>query len=155
MSIVDKAISKMTVAPLLYLCGALLLLVIGLGVKVAMLGSDLDAAVANQGKAEAERDAVITEREAWKGRADELQAANGAYGTALNTMHQQLQMCQGEAARIESEGLKAVAAARAEAADADAALKRFTAQFQAESRKPVCAAALAALDAACPALQGY
>lgn len=155
MSFVDKAIAKLTVVPLLYACGALLLLAIGLSVKIALLGSDLDTAIADKGKAEAERAAVITERESWKGRADELQAANGAYGTALNTMHQQLQLCQGEATRIESEGRKAVAAARAEAADADAALKHFTAQFQAESRKPGCAAALAALDAACPALQGY
>lgn len=147
--------SKLTVTPLLYACGALLALSIGLGVALKLKASSVTAAEAARDKAIAERDTARTERDAWKVRVDELTAANLAYGNALGGVARELQSCQGENTRISAAGQRAIAAAQAEARDADRTLKAFTAKFQAESRKPKCTRALEALGAACPTLEGY
>ena len=148
-------LGRFTVTPLLYACGALLALSIGLGVALKLKGADVTAAEAATSVAEASRDKAITEREAWKSRAGELTAANLAYGSVVTGLREELALCQGENARIGQAGQLAIHRAQADARDADRTLAAFTAKFQTESRKPVCAAALSALDAACPALGGY
>lgn len=148
-------LSRLTVTPLLYACGALLVVVAGLGVRVHMLGSDAIAADARRAAAVADRDAARTERNAWKAKANDLIAANSAYGVTVDTLRQLLDEAR-QAARVMAEqDRKAIAQARADAADADRTLQLFTAKYQAESRKPDCAKALLTLEAACPALSGY
>ena len=151
MSILDK----FTVTPLLYACGALLVIALGLSVALKVQGSKVAAAQADQHTAEAKRDTAITERDAWKARVDELAAANGAYGTALKVLRAELDKCQADKATVANQGKQAAAAARRAAADADAALQSFTAQFQQASHGGKCAVALAAMQQACPSLEGY
>lgn len=155
MSLVSGWIERLTVTPLLYACGVLLLVCLGLGVALKLEAADVATAEADKRTAEADRNTAQTEREAWKRRAGELGTANLAYGVALSDLRAELALCQGENARLGEAGEKAVAAAQADARDADRTLAAFTAKFQTESRKPQCAAALHALDAACPALEGY
>lgn len=148
-------VSRFTVTPLLYACGALLLLSMALGVALKVEAGKVATANAATTAALAQRDTAATEREAWKTRVDELWAANLAYGNALTGIHNELVRTQNENARIDAETDRAVAAARADAADADRTLKLFTAKFQTESRKPDCGRALAAMAASCPAMEGY
>lgn len=148
-------LAKLTVTPLLYACGVLLAVVLGMGVKIALLGSAVDTAQAKQQTAEEALDRVSTERDAWSNAAEGAANANKQADAAIESLRLTLEQQQQQCAATQSANDKAIAAARSAAADADAALKHFTAQFQSESRKPVCGAALAALDAACPALQGY
>jgi cell division protein FtsL len=148
-------LAKFTVKPLLWSSGMLLLACIGLSLALVVANSKRDTAQAERDTAIAERDTAVTEREAHKQRSGELQLANAAYGDVVKELQAALKEAQGENRRISAEGQRAIAAAQAEAADADRTLKAFTAQFQAESRKPNCARALAALGQACPALEGY
>lgn len=147
--------AKFTVKPLLWASGALLLACIGLSIALVVANGQRDTAQADRDTAIAERDTAVTEREAHKQRSGELAVANAAYGEVVQQLQAALAEAQGENRRITAEGQRAIAAAQAEAADADRTLKAFTAQFQAESRKPTCARALAALGQACPALEGY
>lgn len=148
-------LAKLTVTPLLYACGALLAVVLGMSIKLALLSSAVDTAEAKQQTAEASLDRVSTERDAWSNAAEGAANANKQADAAIESLRLTLEQQQKQYAATQAANDMAIAAARGAAADADAALKRFTAQFQTESRKPVCGAALAALDAACPALQGY
>lgn len=148
-------LSRLTVTPLLYACGALLALSISLGVALQVQGAKVDTAVAQRDTAVADRNTARTSRDAWKQRASELSSANAAYDVAIKGLGRVLKECQGENARISAAGEKAVAAAHAEARDADRTLKAFTAKFQSESRKPTCARALEAVGNACPNLEGY
>lgn len=150
-----SVLSKLTVTPLLYACGALLALSIGLGIALKVKAGQVSTAQAVRDTAIARRDTAITEREAWKRRAGELSAANRAYGNAVTGLQSTLTECQGENLRISAEGQRAIVAAQADARDADRTLKAFTAKFQNESRKPTCARALEALGASCPLLEGY
>lgn len=148
-------VSRLTVTPLLYAIGVLMLVVAGMGVKLALLDSARDSAVSAQHAAEADTRAARTERDAWKQAATGGADANRAATAGIRSLITELERQQGELARLGEAGRRAVAAAQAEAADADRTLKLFTAKFQAESRKPDCARALAALDTMCPALGGY
>jgi hypothetical protein len=148
-------LSRFTVTPLLYACGALLALSLGLGISLKFEAAKVSVAQATTGTALAKVDTVTTERDAWKTRVDELTAANLAFGNALTGVSNELQVAQGENTRISVAGAHAVAKARADAADADRTLKTFTAKFQAESRKPDCTRALEALATSCPALEDY
>jgi len=148
-------LSKLTVTPLLYACGALALLSVGLSVALHVRGADLAAAQARTGEVAAERDAAVTERDAWKGEAERRGEANEAYADVVGTLHGELKLAQGERRRLEAAGRAAVAAAQAEARDAERTLQRLAAQFQAQSRVPDCAAATARVAQACPAFEGY
>ena len=75
--------------------------------------------------------------------------------TSFSTLADEYQRQQRDHATLDAQREAAIAAARADFEDVDRAYKRFTAQFQTESRKPDCAAALAAVGRACPALEGY
>ena len=150
-----KFLDKLTVTPLLYACGVLLLAVLGLTVRLHFVGADLDVAKAQVGTAESQRDAARTERDAWKQRAEDAQLANRAADAAIGSLHNALEQQQAQCAANQQANAKAIARARADAADADAALRKFTAQFQTESRKADGGRALAALERACPLMRGY
>lgn len=141
-------LSQLTVTPLLWACGALLATCIGLGVALKVQAGDDAAALA-------QRDAAVTERDAWKGKAAGCVAANGAYADVVDTLQAELSRAHAERQRIREAGSQAVAAAQAAARDADATLDKFIAQFRAQASRPDCAAALAQLEQACPALEGY
>lgn len=144
MSILDK----FTVTPLLYACLALLVISGGLGVALKLKSADL--AVAQQRVV-----AVITERDAWKDKAGQYATANRAFDSAFKKLAVELERQQSESNRIAAASRKAVIAAQADAVDADRALKRFAAKFQAESRKPACQRALETMAASCPAMGDY
>jgi hypothetical protein len=148
-------ISKLTVTPLLYACGALLVAVVGLAIALKVAGGKVDTAQAHQATAESRRDTAITERDAWKAKTADLRAANTAVVAANDSLRAELARQQQQCSDNAAANQRAIAAARADAADADRTLKAFTAKFQIESRKPTCARALDALGAACPALEGY
>lgn len=148
-------LSRLTVTPLLYACGFLVLVNIGLAVALQLKAGDVATAEAATETAEAKRNTAQTERESWKRRAGELGTANRVYGLEMKGLQGELALCQGENQRMGQEGQTAIARAQADARDADRTLAAFTAKFQIESRKPQCAAALRELDAACPALEGY
>lgn len=148
-------LAKFTVKPLLWTCAALLVACIGLSIALVVADSKRDTAEAQRATAIAERDTAVTERESHKQRSGDLLQANAAYTNLVKKLLAELKEAQGENQRISAAGQRAVAAAQAEAADADRTLKAFAAQFQAESRKPNCARALAAVGQACPALEGY
>lgn len=148
-------LSRLTVTPLLYACGALLALSLGLGVALKMAHSDSRAAKADTATAVAQRDSAVTERDAWKADAVAATAANAAWEKTAQDLQAEIQRQQDEARRSEAANQQAIAAARAAYLDADRALDKFTRQFQTESRKPHCAQALSAMEAACPALRDY
>lgn len=150
-----KFLDKLTIKPLLCACGVLLLAVIGLTARLHFVAADRDVAEAQRGAAEAQRDAANTQRDAWKQRAQDAQLANQAAGTAIDGLHSALEEQQHQCAANQAANAKAVARANAAAADADAALRKFTAQFQTESRKPDCGRALAALEQSCPLMKDY
>lgn len=148
-------VAKLTVTPLLYACGALLLIALGLGVALKVATSNAAAAESATTAAHAATTAVRTERDAWKREAQTLKAANTAWGDVVKTLKVELAAAQGEARRVSAEGQRAVAQARDAARDAERTLSIMATQFQAQSRKPACAHALANLEAACPAFSGY
>ena len=148
-------VSKLTVTPLLYACGALLLLALGLTVSLYVEGGKVDIAHAQRDTAQQRVVAVITERDAWKGKAQGAVEANQAAGEAIGSLKLALKAQQEQCSIIAADNTRAIARARADAADADRTLKLFAKKFQTESRKPDCDRARSAMEAACPALQDY
>lgn len=148
-------VARLTVTPLLYACGVLLLVIAGLGVKLALVDGARDSAVSAQHAAEANTRTAITERDAWKQTAQGATSANAAAAAAIASLKRALQQQQQAARDNAAANAHAIAAARADAADADRTLQLFTAKFQRDSRKPDCARALAELDAMCPTLKDY
>lgn len=145
----------LTVKPLLIAIGVLLVAVVGLSIAVKVYKAEAAAAVAEREAAQALVDARTGERDAFADRVDELVRANRAWSETVDAVTAELERAQAEALRIGEQSRRAVATARAEAADADRTLKRFVDQFAAESRRPACAQALAQMEAACPALRNY
>lgn len=148
-------LAKLTVTPLLWACGLLLAALVAAGAYAAVLDVRLGAAQASVTAAKAERDTARTERDAWKLAADAAASANNAYGSAVTVLQAELKRAQGESRRMDEAGQQAIAAARADAADAERALAAMAAQIQTQSRVPACALALSRLEAACPAFSGY
>lgn len=148
-------LSRLTVTPLLYACGALLLVCLGMGAALKLQATKLELANAQLDVLTAGLLTAHTERDAWKQAAQGGAEANRAATASIESLKATLVSQQREIRRISAEGEHAVATAQADAADADRTLKLFTAKFQTESRKPDCARALDAMQAACPALEGY
>ncbi|WFC43251.1 hypothetical protein [Pseudoxanthomonas sp. SE1] len=98
---------------------------------------------------------VTTERDAWKGRAGELKAANVAYDSAFADLAGELKAAQAENLRLQRDGAAAIAAAEAAQADADRTLSAFMDRYAAQIRAPDCASAMASVARFCPALEGY
>lgn len=137
------------IKPALITAAVLLVVIAGMGFKLALVSSARDVAVANQGKAEAARDTAITERDAWKSKAGDVLTANRAYDHALA----QLQEAAAEQNRVAEQQAqqaeKAIATSKAKAAAADRELAEFRRLY---GKRPAdCAAALQSLDRVCPA----
>ena len=148
-------VSKLTVTPLLYACGALLTLALGQAVTLKLEAGKLDTANAQLQTAQQSVVTVIAQRDAWKLQAQGAVDANHAAGDAIASLKEALKAQQAQCTANQQANAKAVAAARAAAVAADQSLHLFTSKFQNESRKPNCAQALSAMEAACPALQDY
>lgn len=148
-------VSRFTVTPLLYACGALLLVCLGMGVALKLQAGKLDLANAQLDTLTAGLLAAHTERDAWKHTAQGATSANAAATAAIASLKAALQQQQQAMRDNASANARAIAAAQADAADADRTLQLFTAKFQRDSRKPDCARALAELDAMCPTLKDY
>ena len=148
-------LSKLTVTPLLYACGALLALALGLSVALKLEAGKVETAGANLHAAQESAVSLITQRDAWKGKAEGAVDANRAAGDAIASLKATLETQQLQCRANQAANTKAIASARADAAEADRTLKLFAKKFQTESRKPDCDRALAAMEAACPALQDY
>lgn len=138
--------SWLTATVMRYIAGALLVACVALGVRGCTLSAQRDAAVSA-------RDAAQTERDAWKGKAAGCVAANAAYGDVLDRLRAEQARRDREAAAAAAKAAEQVRAAQADARTAQAKLADYRRRF---AGKPAdCAAALARLDAVCPALGGY
>ncbi|HZX79871.1 MAG TPA: hypothetical protein VFE72_02820 [Lysobacter sp.] len=118
-----KLIGKLTVTPLLYACGALLVVCIGLGVALALARADVQTAQAAQKVAEGQRDTAQAAAAALDAELDAVVATNGSKSTVIDQLVDQI------TAMVETaKGLAAArdaAIARADASDAKrAALQR-------------------------------
>lgn len=145
----------LTIKPLLYVIACLLLVIFLLVSRGCVQSANARAGVAQLEGAQELVNRVRTEREAWKGQAVTNAANANTCAASLQTMTSEYQRQQRDHAQLDAQRQAAIAAALAEASDIDRAFKAFTAQFQAESRKPDCGAALAAVGRACPALEDY
>lgn len=152
MSLLDTALAKLTVKPLLIAIDVLVLVVAALSVALAVQhyrhAAVLATAQSQASSEQARADAAST-------RVDELVAANAGYGDTVATLQAALQHEQSQCATVRQQSAKAVATAKAQAADADAALKTFTMRFASAAAAADCAQALNRLEAACPALRSY
>lgn len=152
-------LSTLTVKPLLIAIGVLVMLLLASNAGWLMRANSLEAqrdmAKANADAADADRDGAYIERDAWKAKAGELAAANKGAQENIESLIGELEKQQGENLRLQESGRRAVAAAQAEAAEADRALKRFIDRYAEQLRHPDCAGALSAVQQACPALEGY
>lgn len=83
----------------------------------------------------------------------ELAQANAGFAANEAVLRAELEHCQMEFQRIREENGAALLQAQRDRADAERTLEQFVARFAA--RTPSCAAALASLDRACPALGSY
>jgi hypothetical protein len=143
----------LTAKVLQYVAGGMLLVCLALGARGCALQKDAAVARAEQGRAESARDAAITERDAWKAKAADALVANAAYGAVIEAMQ------AAEADRVKQQQAAAERAAQ-RVAEANAAAERARRERDAYAGrfagKPAgCAAALTAMQAACPMLEGY
>ncbi|GGD45744.1 hypothetical protein [Pseudoxanthomonas indica] len=145
-------LSALSVKPLLIaltIClVALLTSNAGWWVRASVLSSERDVAVAD-------RAVLATSKDAYKVRVGELTAANRVYDAEYSRLAKELQLAQGETARLNAEGDRAVAAAQAKADEADRVLKTFMERYAQQVRVPDCAQALSTIQRLCPALGGY
>lgn len=141
-------LAKLTVTPLLWACGLLLVVVAVLGVQLKLKAGALDVATADVAR-------VATERDAWKGAASRSLAANQTLQGAFERVHTLLEQEQGERRRLDTEGRAALQRAQQAAADADRTLATWMARYSNQVRIGDCAAALNAVQRACPMLEGY
>lgn len=136
-----------------YIAGALLVACIGLGAKGCALSTERDLAVAARDTAQANEGAAITERDSWKAKTGDALAANAAYGVIFDKLQAEAEAQQKQADAAARTAAAAVAVARRNEAAAEQTLAAFRTRF---AGKPVpCAAALLAMQNACPSLEGY
>ena len=152
-------LSKLTVKPLLWVAGVELaiigLLVAGLFLQDFWFSSKLTESRGAADTAAAAATTARAERDTWKGRTAELEAANSAFAATTATLQRLLAEAQKEARRMGEEGRRAVDAAQARADEADRTLSSWMKRYADQVRVGDCAAALNAVQAACPALEGY
>lgn len=146
------SLKLLSVKPLLWAIGVLLA---GLVAQHLWLSGRLALAEAARDTAQARVAALITSRDAFQQRTEELAAANADWGKTVDVLQAELERVQRDLRLLDQQSRQAIAAARAAARDADATLKKFVAQFATESTRPDCARALADLEAKCPALSDY
>lgn len=148
-------LSKLTVTPLLYAVGVLLVACLALGGGWWSAAKTADVAAANLASSQAQLEATEVAATAWKAKANAAAEANDSCTHGIESLTLTLDRQQKACRATQAANQQAIAAARAEAADADATLKRFVGQFRRQTPDTDCGRALAALDAACPALEGY
>lgn len=143
-------LASLTVTPLLYAIGALLLLSALLGVRGCAVAAARDTAVAQKEKAEAELATAITEREAWKAKTADVLSARDAYAAMLATIKQEQARAEAAAAAAAKAAAAAVAAAQRDEATAERRLADFQRRYVARPKS--CDDALKILDTVCPAI---
>ncbi len=151
--------SRLTVKPLLYVVVAQLAIIAAMSGWMAEQGAQHDAETARlQGRVTftaGQRDIARTETEAWKRTAETLQGAATQWSAAVETLQGLLRDAQGERRRLDAEGRAAIAAAETRATDANRTLAAWTRRYAEQVRVGDCAAALNAVQTACPALEKY
>lgn len=145
----------LTVKPLLWVIGVLFVICVVLVSRGCALAADVRAANAATDTAQANVRTAVTERDAWKTRAEDNARSASVRTAERDLLADLLDQQQNETVRLVAEGEAAVARAQDAARDADRTLKAFTAQFQAAARTADCGAALTALNNACPTLRDY
>ena len=148
-------LAKFTVTPLLWACGLLLAAVAVLGGLLYTARADVAAARARTEAAAATAGQRATERDAWKQAAEASAAAAGSWEAAFADMRVLLRQAQSEARRLDEAGKRAVAAAQAREVEANRTLDAWMARYANQVRVGDCAAALNAVQAACPAFEGF
>lgn len=148
MSLVSGLVSKFTVTPLLYAIGVLVLLNIGTGALAWKRGIDVESATAKLRVAQ--QDADTANR-----HVAELGAANKAWEKTANDAIRVLDKMRQDATDLGIANANAIAAAEAAQVAIEKRVGTFAGKFNTESRKPDCAHALAAMQSACPNLEGY
>ena len=147
--------NALTVKPLLYLVGLLCLAVVALGTRGCVQSANARTDAAKLETADELVGRVRTERDAWKHQAESNAANANTCATSLQVLSDEYKRQARDHATLDAQRQAAITAAQAAEQDASRTLARFTAQFQAESRRPDCGAALAAVGRSCPALEGY
>lgn len=143
----------LTAKVLQYIALALLALCVALGARGCGLSHKLDVAVNVAAAAASQRDAAITERDAWKSKADDALAANRAY----DVIFEQQAQAAAEQQRLADAAAQKAATVVAAAKRDEAAAERTAAEYRRVygARPKDCEAALQALDRVCKVLQGY
>lgn len=148
-------LARFGATPLLWACGLLLAAAVVQTGRIHLLKADVSVANAASASAVAWANELQTSRDAWKGAAERMQAATTKWESAFATVHRLLQDAQRENARIDAANRAAVSAAQAREAEANRTLDAWMQRYAAQVRQDNCAAALSAVQAACPALEGY
>lgn len=145
-------LAKLTVKPLLCACGLQLAAIVALGGVLWAQDTWHEGRLADM---RAQRNGAQSSVDAWRTRAQELEAANFAHQSVNDTLRRLLDEAQGEAVRLQEAGRAAIAAAQAREADANRTLDAWMDRYADQVRAGHCAAALNAVQDACPAFQGY
>ena len=147
-----KLSSALTVKPLLYAICALLLVVAGMAVALALKSADSKTAAATAGglmaSCSASRDGAVI-------RVQELVKANAGYGETVAALRSELRLAQQQAVTLRIQSDAALAAAEAREADANQTLAQFINRYTSQARETRCALALTEMEASCPAFSGY
>lgn len=138
--------SWLTAKVMQYIAGVLLVLCVALGARGCGLSHKLDAAAA-------QRDAAVTERDAWKSKTEDALAANRAYDVIFEQQRLAAEEQQRLADAAAATARKAVANAQADERKAERSLAEYRRLFG--SKPADCDAALQALDRVCKVLEGY
>lgn len=131
------------IKPALITAAVLLLVIGGMGIKLALVAGERDTAVA-------ERSAAITERDSWKAKTADALAANQAYDVIFTQQAEAAKEQQRLADEAARKAAAAVAASRREEAAAERRLSDFQRRYMA--RPKTCDDALKVLDAVCPTI---
>lgn len=147
-----KLPTVVTVKPLLWVSGVLVLGLIALSVSLVVLRANARAAAATY---EGVTAACTAQKDGATTRVSELVAANAGYGRTVAVLQTELLLAQRQAATLKQQSASAVAAAQAREADADKTLKQFMNRYAGQARETRCALALTEVEASCPAFSGY
>lgn len=147
-----KLLSTLTVKPLLWAIGALVVVVIALSVSLFVTRA---AAVAAAARYEGAAVACTAEKSGATTRVSELATANAGYSRTVEVLQAELRAAQGQVVTLKQQSDTALAAAEAREADASQTLKQFMNRYAGQARETRCALALTEVEASCPAFSGY
>lgn len=145
-------LGSLTVKPLLIIAGVLLTIAVGEAGALAIQHYRHASALA---VAESGSEAWRVNFSAANARVQELTAANAGFGETVAQLQAALKEAQAQTATIREQSSQALAAAQAQADDADRTLKAFMTRYAAQVKETTCAQALLHMESACPALTGY